>query len=133
MTEASPVLYILMRNDIDSMNPGKAMAQASHAANAFVYFSSFKERDHLVEVWENSTSQGFGTVIVLACTGEQMYSKVTVAKAADLHADVVHDPTYPVRDGAVTHSVPVDTCAYIFGDKNNNVVRSIVGDLPLYP
>ena len=32
----TPVLYILMRTDMDSMNPGKAMAQASHASNAFV-------------------------------------------------------------------------------------------------
>ena len=31
------VLYILMRTDMDSLNPGKAMAQASHASNAFVY------------------------------------------------------------------------------------------------
>ena len=31
-----PVLYILMRTDMDSMNPGKAMAQASHASNQFV-------------------------------------------------------------------------------------------------
>ena len=34
--ETYPVLYIIMRNDLDSMNPGKAMAQASHASNAFV-------------------------------------------------------------------------------------------------
>ena len=25
------VLYIIMRDDLDSMNPGKAMAQANHA------------------------------------------------------------------------------------------------------
>ena len=36
-TESFPVLYILMRKDLKSMNPGKAMAQASHAANAFVH------------------------------------------------------------------------------------------------
>ena len=28
------VLYIAMRTDLDSMNPGKAMAQASHAYGA---------------------------------------------------------------------------------------------------
>ena len=31
----TPVLYILMRTDLNSMNPGKAMAQASHAGSAF--------------------------------------------------------------------------------------------------
>ena len=39
-TEVFPVLYILMRNDMKSMNPGKAMAQASHASNAFVNTAS---------------------------------------------------------------------------------------------
>ena len=35
----TPVLYILMRTDMNSMNPGKAMAQASHASNAFITHS----------------------------------------------------------------------------------------------
>jgi hypothetical protein len=30
-------LYILMRNDLASMNVGRCMAQASHASNAFIY------------------------------------------------------------------------------------------------
>ena len=33
--ETEPVLYILMRSDMVSLNPGKAMAQAAHAANCF--------------------------------------------------------------------------------------------------
>ena len=34
--EMTPVLYILMRTDMTSLNAGKAMAQASHATNAFI-------------------------------------------------------------------------------------------------
>ena len=35
--DSNYVLYILMRQDLPSMNAGKAMAQASHASNAFIY------------------------------------------------------------------------------------------------
>ena len=38
----TPLLYILMRNDMDSMNPGKAMAQASHASNQFVATTAYR-------------------------------------------------------------------------------------------
>jgi len=31
------ILYILLRNDMASMNPGKAAAQACHAANMFTW------------------------------------------------------------------------------------------------
>ena len=71
MTEQFPILYILMRNDMDSMNPGKAMAQASHAANAFVANDIWEMEqmpDGIVDLknqWQNETTQGFGTVIVL--------------------------------------------------------------------
>lgn len=117
-----PRLYILMRTDLDSMNAGKAMAQAAHAANAFVvdvarvvttpdtFFNvaGFKE-------WAAQTDQGFGTTITLAASDEEQLNKaVASAKRHGLVADLILDPTYPVRDGHVTHLVPVITCAYVF-------------------
>ena len=35
MTNLFPVLYVFVRNDLDSMNPGKAEAHSGHAASAF--------------------------------------------------------------------------------------------------
>ncbi len=56
-------LYILMRTDMASGTPGKMMAQASHASNAFVKRAFDVGED--ISGWTNQTDQGFGTVIVL--------------------------------------------------------------------
>ena len=104
----TPVLYILMRTDLDSMNPGKAMAQASHASNAFI---SYWGHDAETKAWQSETNQGFGTVLVLGVTEDQMHTAVSVANACGFTSGVVHDPTYPIRDGDATHFIPVDTCA----------------------
>jgi hypothetical protein len=123
------VLYILMRNDTASMNAGKAMAQASHASNAFVaHFQSYAQDYNSKPVhgeiqtstvtgfadWENSTSQSFGTVLVLAAKMSDIKATVDIFKGLDYVAGVVHDPTYPIVDGEVVHYIPLDTCAYIF-------------------
>ena len=139
-----PVLYILMRNDLASMNAGKAMAQASHASNAFIKVmfergilhekdDSYDDIDALGVKWCAETPQGFGTVFVLAVNEKQMRSTVDVAKALGFVADVIHDPTYPLLDGEVCHHLALDTCAYVFGDKNNPMLSLILGRFPLHP
>lgn len=129
--ECVPVLYILMRDDLDSMNPGKAMAQASHASNAFVKSHASKNNE-LYGLWERETSQGFGTVLVLAVNEVEMNQAVRVAIACKFPAAVIHDPTYPVRDGETTWHIPVNTCAYVFGDKNNTMLSAILQNFPLH-
>lgn len=149
-----PVLYILMRTDLDSMNPGKGMAQASHASNAFVYDELKRWAEHPVKTgwekfkmflglkifvdddflkWVNETKQGFGTALVLGVDEKQMRAAVDAAKILGFTADVVHDPTYPLRDGEFTHFIPLDTCAYIFGDKNDPMLEAVVGHFELHP
>src|SRR5690606_15270311 len=111
----SPLLYILMRNDLASLNTEKAMAQASHASNSFVHlmnttnpdFKPFKE-------WTMQTEQGFGTVLVLAVNEHEMRKSVYMAEKSFLFAGIVHDPTYPLIDGETVHYIPLDTCAWIF-------------------
>lgn len=164
MTEQTtpfPVLYILMRNDLPSMNSGKAMAQASHCSNYFVKFM----KDHrnannespaywpeLFKVWENTTPQGFGTVLVLAVNEVQMREAVRVAEMFGVPAGIVNDPTYPYQTTAELgrlvpeekHTLPPmfngdkatlfrseDTCAFIFGEKD--IVGKIVQNFPLHP
>ena len=132
-----PVLYILMRTDMDSMNPGKAMAQASHASNAFVSNAEpgYNVDGELFNAWQESTTQGFGTVLVLGVNEAQMRTAVEVAESFGVDkfpCDIIHDPTYPLQDGDTTHFIPVDTCGYIFGDKDDPVLQSIIGNFELH-
>lgn len=152
MTDTFPVLYILMRDDLASMNAGKGMAQASHASNAFVWsqlkrmaknpFKSAaaffkvlftKDDGDLFLKWVHETMQGFGTVLVVAVNEKQMRFTAEAAERYGLVSGVVHDPTYPLRDGETTHFIPLDTCAYVFTDKNDPVTDLLLGNFPLHP
>lgn len=119
-----PILFILMRSDMDSMNPGKAMAQAAHAATAFekkiaTYGGEYAE---LYKEWAGSTPQGFGTKIVLDAGNESNINEILfdAERSGELVVyDIINDPTYPIRDGSVVHYIPVNTCAYVFTDVEN--------------
>ncbi len=132
-----PVLYILMRTDLASMNPGKAMAQASHAGSTFVHNAEpgYNVDEELFNAWQKETPQGFGTVLVLGVTEVQMRTAVAVAESFGVDkfpCEIIHDPTYPLQDGDTTHFIPVDTCGYIFGDKDDPVLQSIIGNFELH-
>ena len=121
-------LYILMRTDLASMNAGKGMAQAAHAANCLTErYWAFKH--DLVENiltgepewfkalvdWRHQTTQGFGVTYTLGVPSEDALTQaVLTADSMGYLAEVIHDPTYPVRDGDVTHLLPIDTCAFVF-------------------
>ena len=127
-----------MRTDMDSMNPGKAMAQASHASNAFVSNAEpgYNVDEELFNAWQQSTTQGFGTVLVLGVNEAQMRTAVEVAESFGVDkfpCDIIHDPTYPLQDGDTTHFIPVDTCGYIFGDKEDPLLEAIIGKFELHP
>lgn len=166
MTETeTPILstlYILMRNDMKSMNPGKAMAQASHASNAFIAYmeKSGKLADYLTDkkgslcrLWQKETPQGFGTVLVLGVNEEEMHHTIDHAGRNNFVSDIVTDPTYPTLEKfgpfseivgkliglfglklrrSVTFSSE-DTCAYIFGDRNDPILKAILSDFDLHP
>ena len=124
-------LYILMRTDMASMNPGKGMAQAAHAANAFVH--DWGESSEYVSGWQKQTPQGFGTTITLAVPNEAaMIDMIAIADALGYPASIIHDPSYPVRDGEVTHLIPIDTCGYIFVEDASNPPPGL-SILPLHP
>jgi hypothetical protein len=176
MSDSFPVLYILMRGDLASMNTGKAMAQASHASNAFVFaelkkmlsspWKSVKdfykvfikgetENASLFIQWVHSTTQGFGTVLVLKVNEIEMRTAVRVAGYLGHVSGVVHDPTYPILiprefgnyitdnmldqkglaigEGGGYAMIPLDTCAYVFGNKNDPLLGAVVSNFPLHP
>lgn len=129
-----PILYILMRTDMESLNPGKAVAQGSHATSLFeedsrghedIYFRSLRSK------W--AMEEGFGTTIVLGVNSEiDLKARIETAKKnhKKVIADVMIDPTYPLRDGNATHLFPVASCGYIFGARED--IAPYIEDLELY-
>jgi hypothetical protein len=146
-----PYLYILMRSDLDSLNAGKMVAQGAHAANQFTHTMDTLMEDILIDLdnpdtesttdkhqrqlhdmfmsWKTSTPQGFGVTICLDVTGDNLPLIVDAAKRAHFAAGVTHDPSYPIQDGRVVHSLPLDTCGYVFGDKSD--LRILLGQFDL--
>jgi hypothetical protein len=138
-------LYILMRNDLPSMGPGRAAAQASHAANAFIH--EWGSRGDVTE-WTYQTKQGFGTAIILSANKGQIEK---ILKSRVIPQGWVIDPDYVVSVSVelapyikrvfkeVSETDPTKllihrsekTCAYVFGLKED--LEHLVGELPLYP
>ena len=124
-------LYILMRTDMASMNPGKGMAQAAHAANSFVH--DWGESSEYVTGWQKQTPQGFGTTITLAVPNEDKMSEmIAIAGALGYPVGTIHDPSYPVRDGEITHLIPTNTCGYIFVEDASKP-PPVLSTIPLHP
>lgn len=132
-----PVLYILMRNDLPSMNPGKAMAQASHASDAFrnkvyEYFNTNSLSNNiensyfdLVKEWYSQTSQGFGTVLVLSVNYSELCDTISNANSNYFICDIINDPSYPIivgNDVAELISNRNDTLERKQIDKNNTII-----------
>ena len=131
----TPTLFILMRNDLGSMNPGKAIAQGSHAANAFTKRVGYLQSPlYMFRDWENATPQGFGTVLTLEGKMRDIYATVDMMKSLSYVTDIIHDPTYPIIDGEIVHHIPLDTCAYVFvPDKDTDMVaRTILSQYQLH-
>jgi len=111
MTE--PTLYIIMRRDIPDMNPGKAMAQASHATSDFHRYES---------VWgiptydEWTEERSFGRVILLSADLDVLKSLI------DTHSisGITMDPTYPWRNYYYDTMLTKEyTCAWVYVDDKN--------------
>lgn len=118
------------------MCAGKAMAQASHASNAFIKHA--KEVDAYVDnvdIWEAETKQGFGTVLVLE-TWDWAKTVLDVTRLKDFMyvCGVVHDPTYPIVDGSIVHHIPLDTCAYVYTTckETDSFLSNALKDYKLY-
>jgi len=145
-------LYILMRNDLVSMSPGRCMAQSSHASNAFIHKYG-KHKD--VKLWQKQTKQGFGTAIVLSVDFLQLTSTVRYLNRVRYRTELVYDPEYSYvvpeelyplinPEHHVIPAIPKFengdmlcfrnelTCGYAFGDRNVEEFKSNFSTYPLY-
>lgn len=130
-------LFILMRNDLDSLNCGKAIAQGSHATSDFEAACEIKvsvdgkgcpEAPGFSE-WKNSGGN-FGTVIVLEGNIHDIKNAVLKCKDNDYYAGITHDKSYPIKDGKVIHHFPLDTCGWVFVP--DRTIFNLLDNLKLY-
>lgn len=143
-----PTLFILMRTDMASMNSGKAQAQAAHAANVFMAnhfvdepegfreWMGYGDDSPLPEEGEYQLIQrrGAGTTITLAVGSEKELREIVMAAREDgFPAALYEDYSYPIRDGQVTHLLPVITCGYIFSPCRHNSYPTSLAGLSLHP
>jgi len=135
-----PVLYIFMRTDMDSLNPGKAMAQAAHAQALFtatILIGCDFEADILSPIaalynqWQGD--YGFGTTIILDAgdLDHMIYVANLVSQHESVMTGIVTAPTYPLQDGDAMHYFPVSTCAFVFLDKAEGIGGLV--NLELHP
>ena len=101
-----PKLYILMRNDLFSLNPGKAMAQASHASSQFLFNyynllnkdydlnNQYKINQEHIENWLNEGC-GFGTTLVFECPKYLIEDFIKNEVEHNYINGTVLDETYP--------------------------------------
>jgi hypothetical protein len=130
-----------MRDDLDSLNPGKAIAQGSHATNDFEYALSqypHEEPNLQAAVQQWRADRSFGLCYTLAANEAQIDLAEDMAIDAGYPCGKIIDPTYPIKDGKVTHYIPLLTCGWVFvyeKEKSEIVVNQLLRtlrQLPLY-
>jgi hypothetical protein len=157
---ADLVVYVLVRTDLPSLNPGKAMSQVHHAG---VQMMSICSNHYWVKTYiEQGVAQGaagFNTTLVLGDTLDGINNRIMIARAASdsvAICNTVTDPSYPfwVESLEIANLIPQDertkiiktmphghvlmvreevTCAWFLGDRNDVRFRSIFEGLDLHP
>lgn len=141
---SNSVLYIIVRTDMASMTPGRVAAQAAHAHGLMEAVFEKYDNTPIKHIWNNwKADRGFGTTIVLSDidntnTREDLEDLEYLLREYNdgldnvpVHISMVHDETYPIRDGVVTHYISVNTCLVVFViDKNQK--PDILNCLQLY-
>lgn len=150
-------VYVLVRTDLPSLNPGKAMSQCHHAAVQMMAQHADKD---IVQTYlqqgDEGGADGFNTTIVLGADLHQIMKTNLTADAGRYLHDTVIDPSYPfivpsqeiadlipqddaiktvkvLDDGRVLMVRPETTVSWYLGDRNDNEFRSMFDDLNLYP
>ena len=114
-----PRLYVIMRDDLWDLNPGKGMAQSAHAGSDF----EMTLADHTVsEVMSQAVAnwredRTFGTTLVLSAPKSEFLgirTRLNHAQEGTISGTVL-DPTYPYRNwyGQVFTAEEV-TCMWVF-------------------
>ena len=148
-------VYVLVRTDLPSLSPAKAMAQTHHAATQMM--SKHSNHPFVKGYIEYGIKQGadhFNTTLIMAATLPQLIDIHSNMLTLDLCCfDIVTDPTYPfvvdseisnllietdtmkkvkvLDNGDVLWTRNEVTCAWFLIDRNYEAVKSFFKDLSL--
>jgi hypothetical protein len=153
------VVYVLLRTDLPSMNPGKAAAQVHHAGVQMM--GKHGKRQLVQDYVKDGIAQGavyFNTTLVLGATLTDIIQRGQAAGAAGddvVVFNTVTDPSYPffVENAEVADLIPETvakaikkmpdgrilmvreevTCAWFVGDRNDVRFRCLFDGLDLHP
>ena len=153
--ERDLAVYVLVRNDLPSMNPGKAMAQVHHAGVQMMSkFGDERLVKEYIKIGFDNDAYHFNTTLVVSATEKQIQAAIGVARLCGAICGNVLDPSYPffvdpelapfvAADDNVTEVGPSGnkvlfvrpemTCAWILMDRDDPEMRSIVAAMPLHP
>jgi peptidyl-tRNA hydrolase len=153
------VVYVLLRTDLPSMNPGKAAAQTHHAGVQMMgkHVKRQLVKDYVGDGIEHG-ADWFNTTVVLGATLDDIVQRKQAADLAGEHTVVVGtvtDPSYPfvvetmeiaslipestaklvkqMPDGRVLMTREELTCAWFCGNRDHSSFRSLFDGLELYP
>lgn len=147
----NPYLYIFIRDDMKTMVPGRAAAQASHATSIFHHwmaeaFDDYMERTgdaesstiadqlvHLANEWATETPQGFGTTIVKKCSPDDLEFLHGMAESEGIFAEYTIDPDYVIKDGAAYFSSEVVTALVLFGAELLPADSQLLDNIKFHP
>lgn len=153
-------VYVLVRTDLPSMNPGKAMSQCHHAGVQMMH--TYSTDPMVIAYIMDGAKQGgggFNTTIVLGATYDQICAAQPMATMLGqpdyLLCGSVIDPSYPfvvdkeiadlipktettkivgeLDNGKVLMVRPEFTVAWFLGDRNNPKFRALFNGLSLHP
>lgn len=152
-------VYVLLRTDLPSMNPGKAAAQVHHAGVQMM--AKHGKRQLVQDYVKDGVAQGavyFNTTLVLGATLDDIVQRGQAAGAAGddvVVFNTVTDPSYPffvenaevadlisesvakavkkMPDGRVLMVREEVTCAWFCGDRNDVRFRCLFDGLDLHP
>lgn len=124
-----PRLYIVMREDLWDMNPGKGMAQAAHAqadfdAYGIKYANNLYIKDGTIDSefldldrsWRGDLN--FGVTIIVSAPLDQFKD----IELNTRHRGIVVDPTYPYRNYyGKTFTTWVETCMWVFATAEEEI------------
>jgi hypothetical protein len=123
------VQVILIRTDLASMTTGRSVAQGCHAANQMVEDIKGANNNRLSALlaeWQRQTPSGFGTCYVMDVNEQQLQDVIDVfSDNMAVIGSKVTDPSYPLKDGDVVHSLNLVTCGYLFGKKQDIMPKLI--------
>ncbi len=116
MPGGEPCLYIVLDTRVDSLRlPGKAAAQAAHAANDAVASLEQRTDPAVVEAFKAWKGQRtFGTTIVLENTNKVHLGVLFGIDHEDYACGTTTDDGFPVSDGLLRFTTPHMTAYWVF-------------------